>query len=78
MLIDAFGAPPDQALTDLASGAAGNPSLLTELIRGLGDDNAVRVSGGRAVLVSASCRGGCTGSRSGGLMDSASRPGTCW
>ena len=53
MLIDAFGAPPDQALTDLASGAAGNPSLLTELIRGLGDDNAVRVSGGRAVLVSA-------------------------
>ena len=53
MLIEAFGVPPDQALMDLAGGAAGNPSLLTELIRGLGDDKAVRVTGGRAVLVSA-------------------------
>jgi DNA-binding CsgD family transcriptional regulator len=53
MLADAFGAPADQALLDLAGGAAGNPSLLTELIRGLRDDSAVRVSGGRAVLVSA-------------------------
>jgi len=25
MLTDAFGAPPDQALADLADGAAGNP-----------------------------------------------------
>ena len=53
LLADAFGAPPDQALLDLADGAAGNPSLLTELIRGLRDDNAVQVTGGRAVLVSA-------------------------
>ena len=53
MLIEAFGVPPDQALMDLAGGAAGNPSLLTELIRGLGDDKAVRVTGDRAVLVSA-------------------------
>jgi DNA-binding CsgD family transcriptional regulator/tetratricopeptide (TPR) repeat protein len=53
LLTDAFGAPPDQALLALARGAAGNPSLLTELIRGLRDDNAVRVAGGRAVLVSA-------------------------
>ncbi len=52
MLIEAFGVPPDQALMDLAGGAAGNPALLTELIRGLGDDKAVRVTGGRAVLVS--------------------------
>ena len=52
MLIEAFGVPPDQALMDLAGGAAGNPSLLTELIRGLGDDKAVRVTGGRAVLIS--------------------------
>ena len=52
-LTNAFGAPPDQALLALACGAAGNPSLLTELIRGLGDDKAVRVTGGRAVLVSA-------------------------
>jgi len=53
LLTSAFGAPPDQALLALACGAAGNPSLLTELIRGLGDDKAVRVSGNRAVLVSA-------------------------
>ena len=53
MLTEAFGAPPDQALRDLADRAAGNPSLLTELIKGLRDDQAVRVSDGRAVLVSA-------------------------
>jgi DNA-binding CsgD family transcriptional regulator len=53
MLTDAFGAPPDRALADLASGAAGNPSLLAELICGLRDDNAVHVTGGRAVLASA-------------------------
>ena len=53
MLIDAFGVPPDQALMDLAGGAAGNPALLTELIGGLGDDKAIRVDGDRAVLVSA-------------------------
>jgi DNA-binding CsgD family transcriptional regulator len=52
MLTEAFGVPPDQALLDLASGAAGNPSLLTELIRGLGDDKAARVTGDRAVLAS--------------------------
>ena len=53
MLTDAFGAPPDQALADLARGAAGNPSLVAELIGGLRDDHAVRVTGGRAVLGSA-------------------------
>jgi DNA-binding CsgD family transcriptional regulator len=53
MLTDAFGAPPDQALADLASGAAGNPSLVAELIDGLRDDHAVQVTGGRAVLASA-------------------------
>ncbi len=52
MLTDAFGAPPDQGLLDLARGAAGNPSLLAELIRGLREDNAVEVTGGRAVLIS--------------------------
>jgi DNA-binding NarL/FixJ family response regulator len=52
LLTSAFGAPPDQALLALACGAAGNPSLLTELIGGLGDDNAVRVTGDRAVLIS--------------------------
>ena len=53
MLTDAFGAPPDQALAGLARGAAGNPSLLAGLIDGLGDDHAVQVTGGRAVLTSA-------------------------
>ena len=53
MLTDAFGAPPDQALADLARGAAGNPSLVAELIGGLRDDHAVHVAGGRAVLASA-------------------------
>ncbi len=53
MLTDAFGAPPGQALADLAAGAAGNPALLAELTGGLRDDHAVHVSGGRAVLASA-------------------------
>ena len=53
MLADAFGAPPDAALADLAAGAAGNPALLAELIDGLHDEHAVRVAGGCAVLVSA-------------------------
>jgi DNA-binding CsgD family transcriptional regulator len=53
MLTDAFGAPPDQALAELAAGAAGNPSLVTELIGGLRDEHAVRVAGGYAVLTSA-------------------------
>ena len=53
MLTGAFGASPEQALTDLARGAAGNPALLAELIGGLRDDHAVHVTGGRAVLASA-------------------------
>ena len=53
MLTDGFGAPPDHALADLARGAAGNPSLVAELIGGLRDDHAVQVTGGRAVLASA-------------------------
>ena len=53
MVTDAFGAAPDQALADLALGAAGNASLVAELIAGLREDNAVQVSGGRAVLASA-------------------------
>jgi len=53
MLADTFGAPPDGALADLASGAAGNPSLVSELIGGLRDEHAVQVTEGRAVLASA-------------------------
>src|SRR5271170_3039251 len=46
MLTDAFGAHPDQALMDLTRGAAGNPSLVAELVGGLRDDHAVHVAGG--------------------------------
>ena len=53
ILADAFGAIPDDALADLARGAAGNPALLAELIGGLRDDHAIHVAAGRAVLVSA-------------------------
>jgi DNA-binding CsgD family transcriptional regulator/tetratricopeptide (TPR) repeat protein len=53
MLTDAFGAPPERSLTELARGAAGNPSLVAELIGGLRDDHAVSITGGRAVLTSA-------------------------
>jgi len=53
MLAGAFGAPPDQALADLAAGAAGNPSLVSELIGGLCEEHAVQVTGGYAVLRSA-------------------------
>ena len=52
MLTDAFSAAPDPALTDLARGAAGNPALVAELIGGLRDDHAVRITGGCAVLTS--------------------------
>ncbi len=53
MLTDAFAAPPEQALAELARGAAGNPSIVAELTGGLRDDHAVHVIGGRAVLASA-------------------------
>src|SRR5215469_22227 len=47
LLTDAFGALPDTSLLALASGAAGNPSLLTELIHGLRDTvNPLRQLGG--------------------------------
>jgi predicted ATPase len=52
LLTGAFGAPPGPDLLALASGAAGNPALLTELIHGLRDDSAVRVTGGHASLIS--------------------------
>jgi DNA-binding CsgD family transcriptional regulator len=52
LLADTFGAPPDFDLRTLAEGAAGNPWLLAELIGGLRDEEAVRVTDGRATLVS--------------------------
>ena len=47
-------APPHpDADSGLADGAAGNPSLVAELIGGLRDDHAEQVTGGRAVLAAA-------------------------
>ena len=52
LLTDALGAPPDPGLLALADSAAGNPSLLAELVAGLREDVAVRVTDGRAILAS--------------------------
>jgi DNA-binding CsgD family transcriptional regulator len=52
MVADAFGAPPGPELAGLARAAAGNPSLVAELIAGLREDRAVRVTGGLAMLES--------------------------
>jgi DNA-binding CsgD family transcriptional regulator len=53
MLSEAFGAFPDRGLLKLAGGAGGNPSLLCDLISGLREEKAVRVTDGRACLSSA-------------------------
>jgi DNA-binding CsgD family transcriptional regulator len=53
LLTEAFGAPPDERLLALAAGAAGNPSVLTELIGGLRDERSVQVAGSQASLISA-------------------------
>lgn len=51
MMADVLGAVPDPGLTALAAGAAGNPFLLAELLRGLADEGAIRISDGVATLV---------------------------
>ena len=50
LVTDALGAPPDPGLLALADQAAGNPSLLADLVTGLREDFAVRVVDGRATL----------------------------
>lgn len=52
MLIHAFGAPPDDGLLELASGADGNPALLADLIEGLREEKMVRAAHGCASLAS--------------------------
>src|SRR5580692_506366 len=49
---DVLGARPSSELTALAAGAAGQPFLLTELLRGLSEAGAVRVTGHTAALTS--------------------------
>ena len=52
VLTDTFGVPPDRSLLALADRAAGHPALLSNLVHGLAEENAVQVSGGTARLVS--------------------------
>jgi len=53
LISDVLSAVPDTALVELAVGAAGNPFILAEAFRGLLDEDAISVSGGRASLTSA-------------------------
>ena len=53
IVIDVLGGKPDPDLVALATGAGGNPCLIIELLTGLRDEGAVRISGGRARLSSA-------------------------
>jgi hypothetical protein len=48
---------PNAGLLTLAAGASGNPFLLSELVAGLRDEDAVRIRGGRATLISAQLPG---------------------
>jgi DNA-binding CsgD family transcriptional regulator/tetratricopeptide (TPR) repeat protein len=52
LIADILGAEPGPGLVALASGAAGNPLLLTELVRGLQDEGAIQVTRGAASVVS--------------------------
>lgn len=51
--VDVLGAKPGPDLVALAAGSGGNPYLLIELLTGLRDEGAVRITGGRARLSSA-------------------------
>jgi DNA-binding CsgD family transcriptional regulator len=53
LISDVLGAVPDTALVELAVGAAGNPFILAEALRGLLDEDAITVADGRASLTSA-------------------------
>jgi DNA-binding CsgD family transcriptional regulator len=53
LISDLLDAVPDTALVELAVGAAGNPFILAEAFRGLLDEDAITVAGGRASLTSA-------------------------
>jgi ATP/maltotriose-dependent transcriptional regulator MalT len=50
-IADMLGAVPDAGLRQLAAGAAGNPFLLSELIRGLQEEHGVQVENGTAALI---------------------------
>ncbi|HEX6518542.1 MAG TPA: AAA family ATPase [Streptosporangiaceae bacterium] len=50
---DLLGGAPDAMLRDELDGADGHPFLVTELLRGLVEENMVKVAGGSAVLTQA-------------------------
>jgi len=50
---DVLGGAPDPALLEVLAGAGGHPFLLTELLRGLGEENLARVDEGTARLTGA-------------------------
>ncbi len=52
LMADVLGAVPDTSLVELAACAAGNPFMLTEFLRGLLDESAIRIAEGRARLIS--------------------------
>jgi DNA-binding CsgD family transcriptional regulator len=49
---DVLGATPDRSLVELAACAAGNPFMLSEFLRGLLDECAIRITSGHASLIS--------------------------
>jgi DNA-binding CsgD family transcriptional regulator len=51
LVSEALGAAPDPGLIALCGGAGGNPALVVALVRGLRDEGALRIEGGRAELV---------------------------
>ena len=54
IVVDVLGAAPDQDLATLATGADGNPFLLTRLLEILRDEGVVQISAGQAVLTAIS------------------------
>jgi ATP/maltotriose-dependent transcriptional regulator MalT len=52
IVTDVLGATPEPDLLALAAGAGGNPFILTELLGGLCDEDAIEIGDGRAHLVS--------------------------
>ena len=57
LVADAVGAPPDTGLLALAEEAAGNPSLLADLVAGLREESAVRVIDGQATVAAGALPG---------------------
>jgi DNA-binding CsgD family transcriptional regulator len=51
VLADRLEARPDAGLLQLAAGAGGNPGLLVELLRGLREEDRLRMADGRAVAL---------------------------